>query len=388
MSKQWNVGVIGCGHIFDAYARLAKVFAPIRLVACADIDMTAARRRGAEYGLDALSMEALLARPDIGAVINLTNPASHAAVTGAILAAGKHAYSEKPLALSLEDANALLAQADTAGLLIGCAPDTFLGGAHQMARRLIDEGRIGTIKSGSAHFMNHGMEDWHPNPSPYYQVGAGPVLDMGPYYISALVNLLGPVKRVVALASKFFEEREVTAAGPNQGTMVKVGTPTTSQALLEFVSGAQIHFSVSYDNWGHGHSNPIELHGTKASLMVPDPNFFGGQLQIIDATGSHVSTVEDTAFGRQNWTWPSGNVVGNYRGLGLVDLLDAADNGRQPRASGLFARHVLEILLGIIRSADEDRFVDITSTTERPALLAEADAARFKAANAPLAFAG
>jgi len=385
MSAKRKIGVIGCGHIFDAYARLSQVFAPIHLVACADLDMTIAKARGAQYGLDALSVEDLLARPDIDAVINLTNPASHAAITSAILAAGKHAYSEKPLALSLDDANRLLVEAETSGLLIGVAPDTFLGGAHQLARRLIDEGQVGEIKSGSAHFMNHGMEDWHPNPHPYYQVGAGPVLDMGPYYISALVNLLGPVRRVVALASKFFEERLVTAAGKNQNSVVPVTTPTTSQALIEFASGAQIHFSVSYDNWAHGHTNPIELHGTKASLMVPDPNFFGGTVQLVDGGGRLSFAANDMIFGGLNWLEPS-KALGNYRGLGLADLLDAAETGRTPRASGAFARHVLEVLLAIIGSAEEGRFVDIASTVDRPLPLTETEAARLKATDAPTSF--
>lgn len=387
MSKRWNVGVVGCGHIFDAYARLSEVFEPIRLVACADIDHATAVRRATQYGLEALSFEAMLARPDIDAVINLTNPASHAATTSAILAAGKHAYSEKPLALTMVDANALITQAEAQGVLLGCAPDTFLGGAHQLARRLIDEGRVGTIKSGSAHFMNHGMEAWHPNPFPYYQVGAGPVLDMGPYYVSALVNLLGPIKRVVSLATKFFDQRTVTAAGPHQHSVVPVTTPTTSQALLEFASGAQIHFSVSYDNWGHGHTNPIELHGTTASLLVPDPNYFGGKVELIDAAGRHPLDANDTVFGNLNWVEPSGKTISNYRGLGLADLLDASAARRQPRASGVFARHVLEVLLAIIKSAEDRRFVDIASTLHRPAPLSEADALRLKSADAPATFA-
>ncbi|NLS00100.1 Gfo/Idh/MocA family oxidoreductase [Rhizobium sp. P38BS-XIX] len=385
--KQWNVGIIGCGHIFDAYARLSAVFKPIRLVACADVDMAAAERRGKQYGLSALSASDLLARQDIDVVINLTNPASHATVTEAILKSGKHAYTEKPLALTMADADHLLEVARQNGRLIGSAPDTFLGGAHQAARRLVDEGKLGIVKSGSAHFMNHGMEHWHPNPFPYFQVGAGPVLDMGPYYMTALVALLGPVRRVIAMASKFFEERHVTAEGPAKNTSVPVTTPTTSQALLEFSSGAQIHFSVSYDNWGHGHTNPIELHGTNASLMVPDPNYFGGGLTLIDAGGRHAIDTAKTVFGNLNWQEPAGATISNYRGLGLADLLVAAESGQAPRASGDLSRHVLEVLLAIIKSAEIGEFVEIKSTVERPAPLSEDDAALLKSADAPSNFA-
>ncbi|MDE1995290.1 MAG: Gfo/Idh/MocA family oxidoreductase, partial [Rhizobiaceae bacterium] len=368
-------------------ARLSTVFKPIHIVACSDVDMATAQKRGTQYGLSALSVADLLKRQDIDAVINLTNPASHATVTEAILKAGKHAYTEKPLALTMTDADHLIEVARQNDRLIGSAPDTFLGGAHQAARRLVDEGKLGVVKSGSAHFMNHGMEHWHPNPFPYFQVGAGPVLDMGPYYMTALVALLGPVRRVVAMATQFFEERHVTAEGPAKGTAVPVTTPTTSQALLEFASGAQIHFSVSYDNWGHGHTNPIELHGTKASLMISDPNYFGGSLTLIDGKGRDPVETGATVFGNLNWQEPAGATISNYRGLGLADLLVAAEGGRAPRASGDLSRHVLEVLLAIIRSAEIGEFVAINSTVERPAPLSEEDAALLKRADAPTNFA-
>ncbi|KFL31386.1 oxidoreductase [Devosia riboflavina] len=387
MTKQWSVGIIGCGHIFDAYARLSQVFAPLRIVACADIDPATAERRAQQYGLRAMSVSDLLADPAIDAVINLTNPASHVEISAAALKAGKHTYTEKPLALSLADGRLLVELANRHGLGLAGAPDTFLGGAHQSARTVIDEGAIGTAKSGSAHFMNHGMEAWHPNPHPYFQVGAGPVLDMGPYYVTVLVSLLGPIKRVVALAQQFFDERLVTAPGPNQNTLVPVNTPTTSQSLLEFHSGAQVHVSVSYDTWGHGHTNPIEIHGTKASLMVPDPNYFGGPLELIDGTGRRRIETDGRPFGRLNWREPAGAYIGNYRGLGLADMLAGVAEGRKARASGELALHVLEVLLAIVQSAAEARFVDIASTVERPAPLPADEASRLIAANAPLEFA-
>jgi len=386
MTRRFKVGIIGCGHIFDAYARLSRVFAPIDIVACADIDQTAAGRRAAQYGLKALGVSDLLAERGIEAVINLTNPASHAAITDAALSAGKHVYSEKPLALAMADAHHLVDLATRNGLGLGAAPDTFLGGAHQAARGLIDAGRLGKIKAGSAHFMNHGMETWHPNPFPYYQAGAGPVLDMGPYYVTVLVSLLGPVKRVASLATTFFEERLVTAEGPNHGTRVSVATPTNSQSLIEFRSGAQVHFSTSYDVWGHGHANPIELHGTEASLMLPDPNYFAGGLEIIAMGGRSLIDTDDRPFGNPNWREPRGALIGNYRGLGLADMLDGVANGRRARASGELALHVLEVLLAIVRSAEQGRFVEIESTVERPAPLDVETARRLEAADAPAEF--
>ncbi|MGO1077972.1 Gfo/Idh/MocA family protein [Inquilinus sp. CA228] len=386
MARQWTIGVLGCGNIFDAYARLSAIFAPVQLVACADVSRAAAEAAAGRYGLRPMDPEAMLADPGIDAVVNLTNPASHATTTAAILEAGKHAYTEKPLALTLADGDRLVELAERRGLMLGSAPDTFLGGGHQTARRLIDEGRLGTVKSGSAHFMNHGMERWHPNPHPYYQQGAGPVLDMGPYYVSALVNLLGPVRRVVALATRFFDQRLVTAEGPNRGTRVPVTTPTTSQALLEFRSGAQIHASLSYDTWGHGHRNPIELHGTEGSLMIPDPNYFAGGLELVRDGAPERFDPAGAPFGRDNWIEPAGRRIGNYRGLGLADMLDAAETGRPARASGRFARHVLEVLLAIVASAEAGRFVEIGSTTDRPAPMTPEDAARLTAAGAPQEF--
>lgn len=387
MTGRFKVGIIGCGHIFDAYARLSRLFAPVEIVACADIDQAAAARRAGQYGFAALGVRALLSEPGIDAVINLTNPASHVEVSDAALAAGKHVYSEKPIALAMADAHHLVDRAARRGLGLAAAPDTFLGGAHQAARALVDSGRLGTVKSGSAHFMNHGMETWHPNPFPYYQVGAGPVLDMGPYYVTVLVGLLGPVRRVAALATKFFDERHVTAEGPNHDTRVTVTTPTSSQSLIEFRSGAQVHFSTSYDVWGHGHVNPIELHGTEASLMVPDPNYFGGALALVGGGGRETVDTANVPFGRLNWREPRGATIANYRGLGLADMLDGVAHGRPARASGALALHVLDVLLAIVRSAEEGRFVEVESSIERPAPLDAETASRLHAADAPAEFA-
>ena len=254
MARQARIGIIGCGVISEAYLRLAPLFRDLSIVACADVVPAAARARAEAYSVRAMSVDELLKSDDIDTVINLTVPAAHYDVSHSILSAGKHAYSEKPLALSGKQAKKLVAEADKRGLKLGCAPDTFLGGGGQTARRLIDKGVIGKVLGGSAHVMSHGMEHWHPNPTFFYQPGAGPMFDIGPYYVTALVNLLGPVKTVAAMAQKGFSHRLVTAEGPMRGKKVKVTTPTSISAVLEFHSGAQVTIGTSWDVWKHGHA--------------------------------------------------------------------------------------------------------------------------------------
>ena len=268
-----NIGIIGCGNISTAYLRLAPQFRNVTVIACSDLDDSAAQAQASLFKCKALSIEAMLADPKIDVVINLTVPAAHAEVSTRILRAGKHVYSEKPFVLSYEDGLALHQLAKEQGKRIGSAPDTFLGGAHQQARMLVDNGDIGNIIGGTCHFMNHGMESWHPNPDFFYQPGGGPILDMGPYYISNLVQLIGPVKRLMAMSSTPFPTRTISSE-PRAGETLEVTTPTSVNTLLEFHNGAQITLSVSWDVWEHKH-NCMELYGTRATLYVPDPNFFG-----------------------------------------------------------------------------------------------------------------
>lgn len=213
-------------------------------------------------------------------VVNLTIPAAHFPVSKAALEAGKHVYSEKPLVLSLEEGEELRRIAREKNLSVGCAPDTFLGGAHQLARQYIDEGKVGRITSGTCHVMSPGMEMWHPNPGFFFLKGGGPILDLGPYYVANLINLIGPVKRVGALTSMANPTRTVTSQ-PLNGEIIPVETPTNIHALLEFVNGATITLSASWDVWSHRHAN-MELYGTEGSIYVPDPNFFGG---VVEASG-------------------------------------------------------------------------------------------------------
>jgi predicted dehydrogenase len=234
-AKPLGVGIIGCGNISSAYLRLAPLFAAIEVRAVADLDHRLAEARAAEFGVRAEPVAALLQAPDIDMVVNLTVPAAHFEVSAAILAAGKHVYSEKPFVLSVAEGQELAGMAASRGLRVGSAPDTFLGGAHQLARRIVDEGGIGRVVGGTAYVMSHGMEHWHPNPSFFFQPGAGPVLDVGPYYVTNLIQLLGPVRRVAAISSTPARQREILSE-PLKGQMIEVNTPTTIMSVLEFAS--------------------------------------------------------------------------------------------------------------------------------------------------------
>ena len=270
-----RIGIVGCGSISIAYLRNAPLFRGVEITSCADINPDAAARRAAEYGLRVLDVDALIADPEVDLVLNLTIPAAHFDISMQALSAGKHVFTEKPLAVKAEAGRALVAAAASRGLALGSAPDTFLGAAGRFARRLTEEGRIGTPVTGTAFMLGRGMEHWHPDPSFYYQAGAGPVMDMGPYYLTMMVNLLGPVRRVQAVASSGQAERLITAEGPKHGTRFKVGTPTSVLSLLEFASGTTVTFGASWDVFRHS-NHPIELHGTEGSLRLPDPDTFGG----------------------------------------------------------------------------------------------------------------
>ena len=386
MARGTAIGIIGCGVISETYFRLAPSFAGLKIVACADVVPAAAKARAKQYCVRAMSVDELLKSDEIEVVINLTVPAAHYDVTKAILSAGKHAYSEKPLTLSAREARKLVAEADRRGLKLGCAPDTFLGGGGQTARRLIDKGAIGKVVSGTAHVLSHGMEHWHPNPGFFFQPGAGPMLDLGPYYVTALVNLLGPVKTVAAMATSGFSHRLVTAEGPMTGKKVKVTTPTTINAMLEFHSGAEVTIATSWDVWKHGHGNPIELYGTNGSMLVPDPNFFGGKVVYSERDGEYTEVDAELApFGAPNYQGRPGTPMrSNYRMLGVADLVDAAKRKREPRCSGRLAAHVLDVMESTLTSAATRKFVTLKSDIERPRPLTEADAKRLAVAQ-PLA---
>ena len=361
-----GVGIIGCGNISEAYLRLVPLFAGIEVRAVADIDAAAAQRRGREFGVPALSTEDLLASERIDIVVNLTVPGAHHQVSSQILEAGKHVYTEKPLTLSLEDALSLLRLASDRNLRVGSAPDTFLGGAHQQARSCIDDGLIGDVVAGSAHVMSHGMEHWHPNPDFFFLPGGGPVLDVGPYYITNLIQLIGPVRRVAALATAPFPTRTIGTEGPRRGETMAVGTPTNIHALLEFRSGATITLSASWDVWAHRHSH-MELYGTEGTLYLPDPNFFGGSLEHAGQDGSARTLPDwDHPFGRPNEVHSTLGRLSNYRSAGLADMARAIVEDRPHRCSLELALHAVDVMTSILGSAQEGAWIELSTGCSRP----------------------
>ena len=361
-----NIGIIGCGVISDSYLKGAARSNYINIKAVADMRPAAAQAKAAEYGVAAAaSPEALLADPDISIVINLTVPLAHAEVNRAIVAAGKHVYAEKPLCASFAEARDLLAMAAKAGVRVGGAPDTFLGAGHQACRRAIDAGRIGKVIAGAATVVSHGMEHWHPNPDFYFIRGGGPILDMGPYYVTDLVQLLGPVARVTATTCIGNPTRTITSQ-PRAGETIKVDIETTATALLQFVSGATIVLTASWDVWKNKRL-PFELYGVDGSLLVPDPNFFGGAPEISEK-GAEWAPVDIAAhpFGAPNRTTRAGADVADYRIIGLLDMAAAIQQGRPHRASGELTTHVLEVLEAVGTAGREGRWVDMTTTCARP----------------------
>ena len=368
-----GIGIIGCGNISTAYLTLAPLFRSLDLKAVADVNMDAARQRASEFPVRAETVDDLLAAPDVDVVVNLTVPAVHYEVTRRILEAGKHAYSEKPLVLTLEEGEALRALAESKGLRVGSAPDTFLGGSHQAARAAIDEGRVGRILGGTAHVMGHGMEAWHPNPDFFFKPGGGPVLDMGPYYITNLVQLIGPVRSVAAAAKAGFASRTI-GNGPRLGESLDVTTPTDVHAILEFANGAVVTLGASWDVWKHRHAN-MELYGEEGSIYVPDPNFFGGSVEV-SAKGADPEALPEAGhpFGVGNQTDNGGSQRANSRCAGLADMAQAIEEGRRHRCDIDLAVHVVDVMTGILRAGETRAWVDMTTTCERPAALSPEEA--------------
>ena len=369
MAKVYGVGIMGAGNISAAYLRLAPLFKNLEVRAIADVVPEAAKKRAEEYSVAAQTPDELLKNSELDVIVNLTVPAAHFSVSKDILSAGKHAYSEKPFVLSVEEGIQLKALADEHGLKVGSAPDTFLGGAHQQARAIIESGQLGRIASGTMHVMSRGMEHWHPNPDFFFQPGGGPILDLGPYYITDLINLVGPIKRVSAFTGMARTEREVTAEGPFKGTFVKVGTPTTIHAILEFHNGAIITLGASWDVSSHGHHN-IELYGTEGSVYVPDPNFFNGDVTITDRAGTKEKvTPWDHPFGVANQGLDTPTPRANYRNAGLSDMLTAAETGRHARCDLDVALHAVDVMTSILKAGETGQVITLSTTCERPAAL-------------------
>lgn len=352
-----DVAIVGCGAISRAYAPSIAAYDHLDLVACADLEPARAARLAEKHGIPrACTVDEVLADPTIDVVVNLTPPLAHEPITRAILESGRHAYSEKPLGTDLTAARGLVSLAAERGLRLGCAPDTFLGVGLQTAAAAIADGAIGTPVGASAFMLSRGPESWHPSPDFFYAPGGGPLFDMGPYYLTALVQLLGPARRVTAMTSAIRSERTV-GSGDRAGETFPVEVPTHVATTIELASGPIATLTTSFDVTATRHGN-IEVYGTEATLVVPDPNYFEGTVLIGNAGNSRWDEVT-----------PRVADVVQQRGTGLADMAWAERTGRAHRASGDLALHVVELMTATIDAADEGRTVELTTTCTSPALL-------------------
>jgi predicted dehydrogenase len=359
MTAKTKVGIIGCGAISGAYLGQCPKFEILEIAACADLLPERAQAKAAEYSIaKACTVDELLADPSIDIVINLTIPKAHYTVAMAAVAAGKSVWNEKPLTITRAEGQALLDAAAAKGVLVGCAPDTFMGAGIQTCRKLIDDGVIGQPIGASAFMMCHGHESWHPDPEFYYKVGGGPMFDMGPYYLTALVTLMGPVARVSGSARATFPTRTITSQ-PKHGTVITVDVPTHVAGVLDFASGAIGTIVTSFDVWAAS-MPPIEIYGTEGSMRVPDPNGTGGPAMIRKPGDSDWQNVE--------LTHPYASIS---RSTGVADMAYALRSGRPHRASGALAFHVLDIMHAVHDASREGQAVQLAGCAQPAPLRAD-----------------
>lgn len=352
--KPLAVGVVGCGNISEVYFQAGKRFEAINIIACADLDNDLAQAKAKKHNIPkVLSTNELLADQEVDIVLNITQPKAHTEIAMQAIAAGKHVYNEKPLALTREEGRKLLDAAAEKGVRVGCAPDTVLGAGIQTARKIIDDGLIGKPVSATAFMMCHGHESWHPNPEFYYEAGGGPMLDMGPYYLTALVTLLGPITHVSAITRTTFPSRLITSQ-PKAGKVISVETPTHLTGLIEFENNAVCTMITSFDVW-RANLPCIELHGTEGSLSVPDPNGFGGDVKL---------------FRPDNEDWKimphSHGYAEQSRGLGLAEMAKSIQEIRGHRASGELAYHVLDAMHAFLDGGETNARITLLSTCKQP----------------------
>jgi predicted dehydrogenase len=347
-----KVGILGAGNISPAYITGTRDWDVLELSAIADIDEAKAQKVAAEHQVPAvMTVDEMLASPNIDVVVNLTVPKAHASMSIRALESGKHVYTEKPLAIDRAEARRILDTAETRGLRVGSAPDTFLFGQHQTVRQLIDEGAIGEPVSAVAHMAGHGPEGWHPNPAFFYQAGGGPLLDMGPYYVTCLLNLLGPVRSVQAYARASFPER---VSGESAGFQnIPVEIPTHYAGVIDFSSGPLASVIMSFDTWRH--TLPmLEIYGSEGSIQVPDPNAW--------ATTVIYKSTRDAEWEEVPYRYPN-----TYRrGIGLADMAEGILTGRPHRASGALAYHALDVMESFFDSSNAGARVTLGSTIQRP----------------------
>jgi predicted dehydrogenase len=350
VSEPLRVGVVGCGLIAERYVKASAAFTHWRPVACADLDTARASSFASDHDLRTLAVDELIGDPGIDLVLNLTPPIAHARVVGATLASGKHAYTEKPLAATVEGARELVVAAEKAGLRLGCAPDTFLGSAYEAGRRLIQDGAIGRPLGAAATMLTSGPELWHPNAEMFYVAGGGPLLDIAPYYLTAIVSLLGPVASVAAFTSMPSRAR-VLGAGPRAGKSITVTVPTHITAVLQLAAGALVTLTVGFESLGQ-YVSGLTVYGSEGSLILPDANGFGGEV-VLRRGGDEPVPVNYALRGSQE-----------TRGLGLDELGEALQTGRAHLASGSLALHVLEAAEAIGRAAERRRTIDLAQGPE------------------------
>ena len=371
-----KIGLIGCGNISETYFNSQKIFNNYEIVACADINLELSKKYSNIYKLKAQSVDDLLDNKEVELILNLTIPSAHIEIISRSLNAGKHCYSEKPLSINFNDGLKIKKISDEMNLYVGCAPDTFLGSAGQKAKTFIENQSLGKIILGTFNIMSHGMEDWHPNPDFFFKPGAGPVFDLGVYYITQLVNLLGPIKSINSFSSTGTKER-IIKSKPRFGEKILVETPTTLMGILEFHSDTKIQFFCSWDIWNHKHTN-IELYGLDGSMILPDPNFFSGDILISNQNDKwQTIKTNDMLLGIPNKDDGEAKVA-NYRGIGLSDMVNSIYKNIQPRCCLNLSLHVLEVLEGIILSAKNDKKYYTTTKCEKPKLLNEEEIKNLK----------
>ena len=371
-----NIGLIGCGNIAETYFRAQDYFNNIKFVACADKFPEASKKCADQYNIKSLTVDEILNDTNVDVILNLTIPQAHFEISKLALQAGKHVYSEKPMSIKYDEANELVNLAKDNNLYIGNAPDTFLGGGGQVARKFVDDGDIGKVMTGNFIFAFPGVQEFHPNPESWFQSGGGPVIDMGPYFFTTLVNLLGPVKNVRSRGKKFADQREYLV-GPKKGKSFNVDISTSVMLDIEFANEAIVQGFISFDVQNHAR-NHMELYGTKGSLVVPDPNMFGGPVLLSRELGSEWQefSVEDKYLGKTNIINHSGRSneapkQSNYRGVGLSEMIYSIENNIQHRCNGNLALHVLDIIESTIIASETKKEVSLRSTCEQPKPLSE-----------------
>ena len=371
-----NIGLIGCGNIAETYFRAQDYFNNIKFVACADKFPEVSKKCADQYNITSLTVDEILNDTNVDVILNLTIPQAHFEISKLALQAGKHVYSEKPMSIKYDEANELVNLAKDNNLYIGNAPDTFLGGGGQVARKFVDDGDIGKVLTGNFIFAFPGVQEFHPNPESWFQSGGGPVIDMGPYFFTTLVNLLGPVKNVRSRGKKFADQREYLV-GPKKGKSFNVDISTSVMLDIEFANEAIVQGFISFDVQNHAR-NHMELYGTKGSLVVPDPNMFGGPVLLSKELGSEWQefSVEDKYLGKTNIINHSGRSneapkQSNYRGVGLSEMIYSIENNIQHRCNGNLALHVLDIIESTIIASETKKEVSLRSTCEQQKPLSE-----------------